>query len=331
LTAGDVRRRLRLRADELGLDFQQAIQYYAMERFLFRLSQSAWSDRFIVKGALMLRVWDAAVARPTRDIDFLGRIENTPEAVREAVHECLAVAVADDGLEFSEEIEVTQAMLDDRYPGLRVKIRGDLAGARFTMRLDIGVDDAVVPAPGWVDYPPLLDAPAPRILAYDPATAVAEKSESIVELGLINSRLKDFYDLWMLAGTLSFDGQGLADALSATFRTRGTELPKETPVALTITFGRAERHQCHVAIVPLPPHYGRNRRAERLGRRGSRDRRVHHAALARRGEPSALRSNLDPRTRLASGIGRMPAVEVRPRDRHLFPSSKLAPLPTRLT
>jgi len=236
LTAGDVRRRLRLRADELGLDFQQAIQYYAMERFLFRLSQSAWSERFIVKGALMLRDWDAAVARPTRDIDFLGHIENTPAAVREAVLECLAVAVADDGLVFSEEIKVTQAMLDDRYPGLRVKIRGDLAGARFTMRLDVGVDDAVVPAPGWVDYPPLLDAPAPRILAYDPATAVAEKFESIVELGLINSRLKDFYDLWMLAGTLSFDGQRLANALSATFRARGTELPKETPVALTTTF-----------------------------------------------------------------------------------------------
>jgi len=89
VSADDVRRRLRLRADELGLDFQQAIQYYAMERFLFRLSHSAWSERFIVKGAVMLRVWDAAVARPTRDIDFLGRIENTPEAVRATVRECL--------------------------------------------------------------------------------------------------------------------------------------------------------------------------------------------------------------------------------------------------
>lgn len=127
-------------------------------------------------------------------------------------------------------------MLDDRYPGVRVKLRGDLAGARFTLRLDIGVDDAVVPAPGWVDYPPLLDQPAPRILAYHPATAVAEKFESIVDLGLINSRLKDFYDLWMLAGGLSFEGQTLADALSATFRSRGTELPVEAPVALTGAF-----------------------------------------------------------------------------------------------
>ena len=184
----------------------------------------------------MLRVWDAAVARPTRDIDFLGRIENTPEAVRAAVRECLSAEVADDGLAFSQDIEVAQAMLDDRYAGVRVKLRGDLAGARFTLSLDIGVDDAVVPAPGWVDYPPLLDQPAPRILAYDPATAVAEKFESIVDLGLINSRLKDFYDLWMLAGGLSFEGQTLADALSATFRARGTELPVEAPVALTGAF-----------------------------------------------------------------------------------------------
>ena len=236
MNAGAVRRQLRQRAGELGLDLQQVIQYYAMERFLFRLSQSAWAERFIVKGAVMLRVWDAAVARPTRDIDFLGRIENTPQAVRTAVQECLAVEVADDGLVFSRDIDVVQAMLDDRYAGLRVKLRGELAGARFTLRLDVGIDDVVVPPPGWVDYPPLLDQPAPRILAYDPATAVAEKFESIVDLGLVNSRLKDFYDLWMLAGSLSFDGSALADALGATFRVRGTVLPVAPPPALTSAF-----------------------------------------------------------------------------------------------
>lgn len=236
MTADDVRRRLRQRASELGLDFQQIIQYYAIERFLFRLSQTVWAERFIVKGAVMLRIWDAAIARPTRDIDFLGRVENTPEAVRFAVLECLGASVPDDGLHFSDEIRVAQAMVDDHYPCLRVKIRGELAGARFTLRLDIGIEDAVVPPPGWVDYPPLLDQPAPRILAYDPATAVAEKFEAIVHLGLINSRLKDFYDLWMLAGTLPFGGQTLVDALAATFRARDTELPVESPAALTREF-----------------------------------------------------------------------------------------------
>lgn len=235
-----VRRRLRQRADELGLDFQQAVQYYAMERFLFRLSQSAYAERFIVKGAVMLRVWDAAIARPTRDIDVLGRIENSPAAVHAAVLECLNADVPDDGLRFSDHVDVVRAMVDDRYPGLRVRMRGHLAGARFALRLDIGIGDAVVPEPGWVDYPPLLDQPAPHILAYDPATAVAEKLESIVALGLIDSRMKDFYDLWMLAGTLAFDGQTLAAAFGATFRARGTELPSGTPVALTAAFsGRA--------------------------------------------------------------------------------------------
>ena len=236
MSAADVRRLLRRRADELGLDFEQALQYYAIERFLFRLAQSAWAERFIVKGAVMLRVWDDAVARPTRDVDFLGRVDNTPEAVEAVVRECLGADVPADGLEFSDAVDVAQTMLDDRYPGVGVRIRGELAGARFTLRLDIGVGDAVVPAPDWVDYPPLLDQPAPRILAYQPATAVAEKVESIVDLGLINSRLKDFYDLWMLAGRLSFDGQDLADALSATFRARGTELPTSAPVALTAAF-----------------------------------------------------------------------------------------------
>ena len=240
MSAADVRRLLRRRADELGLDFEQALQYYAIERFLFRLSQSAWAERFIVKGAVMLRVWDAAVARPTRDVDFLGRVDNTPEAVETVVRECLSADVPADGLEFSDVVDVAQTMLDDRYPGVRVRLRGELAGARVTLRLDIGVGDVVVPEPGWVEYPPLLDQPAPRVLAYQPATAVAEKLESIVDLGLINSRLKDFYDLWMLAGRLSFDGQTLADAFAATFRVRETELPTSAPVALTAAFGEQD-------------------------------------------------------------------------------------------
>lgn len=167
-----IRSRLKARAAELGLDFQQAVLYYAMERFPFRLSQTPWSDRLLVKGAVMLRVWDAAVARPTRDIDFLGRVDNTPEAIRGIVAECLAIQL-DDGLAFEFEIHVVPITVEDRYPGVRVKVAGDLDGARFVLRLDIGIDDAVVPDPVWVDYPVLLDDEAPRILAYQPATAIA--------------------------------------------------------------------------------------------------------------------------------------------------------------
>ncbi len=228
----EIRRRLKARAAELGLDFQQAVLYYAMERFLFRLSQTPWSDRLVVKGAVMLRVWDAAVARPTRDIDFLGRVDNTPEAIRRIVAECLAIQL-DDGLAFESEIHVEPITVEDRYPGVRVKVAGDLGGARFVLRLDVGIDDAVVPDPGWVDYPVLLQDRVPRILAYQPATAIAEKFQAMIEIGLANSRMKDYHDIWMLSRTLEFDGQDLADAMRATFQRRDTELPAKTPAELT--------------------------------------------------------------------------------------------------
>ena len=153
----EIRRRLKARAAELGLDFQQTVLYYAMERFLFRLSQTPWSDRLVVKGAVMLRVWDAAVARPTRDIDFLGRVDNAPEAIRGIVAECLSVQ-PDDGLAFESEIHVEPITVEDRYPGVRVKVAGDLGGARFVLRLDVGIDDAVVPDPGCVRAPTSVDA-----------------------------------------------------------------------------------------------------------------------------------------------------------------------------
>lgn len=228
----EIRRRLKARADALGLDFQQAVLYYAMERFLFRLSRTRWSDRLVVKGAVMLRVWDGAIARPTRDIDFLGRVDNTPEAIRGIVAECLSIEL-DDGLAFGSEIRAVPITVEDRYPGVRVKVAGDLGGARFVLRLDVGIDDAVVPDPGWVDYPVLLQDQVPRILAYQPATAVAEKFQAMIEIGLANSRMKDYHDIWMLSRTLEFDGQDLAEALRATFERRDTELPTEIPAELT--------------------------------------------------------------------------------------------------
>lgn len=240
MTSGDVRRRLRRRANELGLDFQQAIQYYAIEKFLFRLSQSEFASALIVKGATMLRVWDGAIARPTRDIDFLGRIDRTPEAVEAVIRSCLAADVPNDGLRFEDVAVTEQIALDGNYPGVRAKIRGTFEGARFVLRLDIGIDDTAVPDPEWVEYPTLLDDPSPRILAYHPATAVAEKFEAMVSLGLINSRMKDFYDLWMLAATQSFDGRQLRDSLAATFAKRQTHLPTKAPAGLTAEYAEQE-------------------------------------------------------------------------------------------
>jgi len=232
-----VRARLKNKADEIGLDFNQALQYYAMERFLYRLSKTKWADCLIVKGAAMLRVWDGAVARPTRDIDFLGRIENSPEAVAAMVRECLAVESAD-GVEFSADVSVGPITIEDRYPGVRALVETRLAGARMRLQLDIGVADIAVPEPGWVDYPTLLDMDAPHILAYQPATAIAEKFETMIRKGLLNSRVKDYYDVWMLSRSVSFAGGNLAESIAATFGQRGTGVPSSRPAVLSDDYAK---------------------------------------------------------------------------------------------
>ncbi|MDA3937652.1 MAG: nucleotidyl transferase AbiEii/AbiGii toxin family protein [Actinomycetota bacterium] len=244
-----VRARLKNKADEIGLDFNQVLQYYAMERFLYRLSKTKWADCLIVKGAAMLRVWDGAVARPTRDIDFLGRIVNSPEAVAAMVRECLAVESAD-GVEFSADVAVEPINIEDRYPGVRALVETRLAGARMRLQLDIGVADIAVPEPGWVDYPTLLDMDAPHILAYQPATAIAEKFETMISKGLLNSRVKDYYDIWMLSRSVIFDGSELTDSIAATFGRRGTDVPFSRPAVLSDDYAkRLERMTQWTAFV----------------------------------------------------------------------------------
>ena len=229
--AASVRARLKNKAGELGLTFDQVLKYYAMERFLFRLSKTRWADALVVKGAAMLRVWDGAVARPTRDLDFLGRIDSSPESIESMIRDCLDVLV-EDGLEFSSDVAVEPITIEDRYPGARAVIQGTLSGARIVLQLDIGVADVAVPDPAWVDYPVLLDMESPRILASHPSTAIAEKFETMIEKGLLNSRVKDYYDIWMLSRRITFDGAGLQNAIVATFEQRGARVPGVRPHVL---------------------------------------------------------------------------------------------------
>jgi hypothetical protein len=231
-----VRARLLNEAKASGDSYDQVLQYFAIERFLYRLSKTQWGDRFIVKGAVMLRAWGTPLGRPTRDIDFLGHIDNTPEAVESAVRECLGVEYPNDGLAFDPEVETAEINVTDSCPGVRVVVRGNLDGGTFKLQLDIGIDDAVVPDPEWVEYPTLLDLEAPRILAYQPPTAIAEKFETIVSRGLTNSRMRDYYDLWLLPTLRDYDGSQVAAALTATFTHRGTALPTEVPAGLTSAF-----------------------------------------------------------------------------------------------
>ncbi|MDO9556475.1 MAG: nucleotidyl transferase AbiEii/AbiGii toxin family protein [Coriobacteriia bacterium] len=231
-----VHARLLNRAKEQGESFDQVLQYYAIERFLYRLSLTEWGERFVVKGATMLRAWGTPLGRPTRDIDFLGAVDNSTIAVERVVGDCLAVEYPEDGLVFDSEIETSEINVADRYPGVRAVVRGHLDGGRFKLQLDVGIDDAVAPDPEWVDYPTLLDFEAPRILVYQPTTAIAEKFETMVSKGFTNSRMRDFYDIWLLSTVHTYYGAELAAALRATFAHRGTLLPISGPSALTATF-----------------------------------------------------------------------------------------------
>lgn len=231
-----IRARLLNEAKASGDSFDQVLQYFAIERFLYRLSRTEWNERFIVKGATMLRAWDASLSRPTRDIDVLGRIDNSPEAVVRVVHECLSIEYPEDGIVFDHKVETAVINTERTYPGIRAVVRGHLDGATFKLQLDIGIDDAVVPDPAWIEYPTLLDLDALRILVYQPTTALAEKYQTIVDRGVENSRLRDYYDIWLVSRSRAIHGSELASAIAATFAHRGTPLTGEVPLGLGEVF-----------------------------------------------------------------------------------------------
>ncbi|MBV8548674.1 MAG: nucleotidyl transferase AbiEii/AbiGii toxin family protein [Alphaproteobacteria bacterium] len=234
-----VRARLLNLARERGTDFQLILTRYVLERLLYRLSVSAYREKFILKGAMLNALWLEDPFRATRDLDLLGSIEADADEARATFRAILATPVADDGVAFDAEHLTAEAIRENAsYGGIRLTTTAQLGGARVPVRIDIGFGDAVTPGPVLADYPALLDLPRPRLRIYPRETVVAEKCEAMVSLGLTNSRLKDFYDVAVLATTFAFEGPQLGEALAATFRRRGTPLPREMPPALTDAFVR---------------------------------------------------------------------------------------------
>lgn len=224
-TAASVRQRLLNQARSDQRPFNELLQYYAMERFLYRLSRSAHKNRFVLKGAMMLRVWQSAELRPTMDIDFLGRTSNEEAAITSQIRDILAVTV-DDGLVFDPATIQTERITEDSdYEGIRVRFQGTLDSARVHMQIDIGFGDVVFPEPKESELPTLLGSPAPQLLCYSRESAIAEKFESMVKLGELNSRMKDFYDIWLLSRQFEFSGQNMAEAIRLTFERRETPIP----------------------------------------------------------------------------------------------------------
>lgn len=234
--AASVQARLQNHARTSKRPFQELLQYYAMERFLYRLSTTAHRARFVLKGALMLHVWDAPLARATKDLDFLGRLDSSLENLERVVREVCAADVEPDGMVFDPATVKTERIKEDAdYEGVRARFVGLLGKARVAMQLDVGFGDVVTPGVQDIAYPALLDFPAPALSGYPRETVVAEKFQAMVYLRTLNSRMKDFYDVWLLASQFTFDGAVLAKAIAATFKNRETAIDV-APIAFTPDF-----------------------------------------------------------------------------------------------
>lgn len=219
-----------------GEDFNLLLLRYGIERLLFRLSQSPRADRFLLKGAMLFVVWDEKTHRPTRDLDLLGFGSTEKADLIRVFAAVAAVPVVDDGIVFDpESVQADDIREDNAYGGVRIRLLGKLGTAEVPVQIDVGAGDVVTPAPESATFPVLLDFPAPKIRTYPVYTVVAEKFEAMVKLGIANTRMKDFYDIWFLARRFEFDGPTLRSAIDATFARRKTNLPP-LPEALTDAF-----------------------------------------------------------------------------------------------
>ena len=235
--AASVRARLLNIAKSEGSNFNQLLVRYALERFLYRLSQSAHADRFLLKGALLFTLWYDMPHRPTRDADLLGFGPSDLQSIGQTFRDIAAITV-DDGITFDpESVTAEDIRKEAGYAGARVVITGELAKARCKTQIDIGFGDAVTPGPVQSEYPVLLeDFPAPRLRTYPVYTVISEKLHAIALLGMTNSRVKDYLDLWVMLDRESLNMNTLAQAISATFTRRSMAVPTDLPMGLSDEF-----------------------------------------------------------------------------------------------
>lgn len=236
--------RLRIEAREKKVPFNQVLQFYAMERFLYRLSKSSHAEGVFLKGALLLKTIGIPRARPTMDIDLLRRGKGDRDSLIALVRECVLINDDTDGVTFdSTSILAEDIAKDAEYLGTRVILKGHIGNVRLNVQIDFGIGDVVSPGPRIIEYPTFLNQAPVRLQAYPIEAAIAEKFQAMVSLDFGNSRMKDFYDIWTCARHLEFDGETLAASIVATFEKRATPLPIQSPLALTPAFFDAPVHQ----------------------------------------------------------------------------------------
>lgn len=232
-------------------DFQLTLQRYAVERFLFRLGCSPHRERFVLKGAMLFVLWSDETYRPTRDLDLAGYWANDADSLAAAFRDICSVPCPADGIEFLlPTMEVETIREAARYHGFRIRMNARLAGAMIPLQVDVGFGDAIVPAAVDVRFPVLLGGDQPSIRAYRREVAVAEKLHVMVYLAELNSRYKDFYDVYVLSSRFSFEGHVLSAAVASTFARRKSAVLSPWPVALTPAFfGSASRRQHRTRFV----------------------------------------------------------------------------------
>ena len=238
-----VRARLLNLARERNQPFDLLLTRYTLERLLYRLSSSQYRERFVLKGAMLMMNWMDDPHRPTRDLDLLAFGDSDPEVILAVFRDICAIK-ADDAVVFDISALAVDRVRDElEYGGLRIKTNATVDGAKVRVLVDIGFGDAIEPGLTEIELSVLLDQPAPRLRAYSYETVIAEKFQAMVNLGRANSRMKDFYDIWILARSHEFDGVRLARAIAATFARRKTVIPSERPDALTPAFAEDQTKQ----------------------------------------------------------------------------------------
>jgi hypothetical protein len=243
-SAASIRARLLARAHREGVQFQRILTRYASERLLYRLSVSPATDRFILKGALLFDLWYDSGSRPTRDIDLSGQGDpDMPDLIR--VFSGLCALEVDDGIIFdAASVDASPIRDRARYHGASLTLDGFLDGARCKVKVDIGFGDVVTPAPETAVFPTLLeDLPSATLRVYPRYTVVAEKLEAIISFGMVNSRMKDYFDLWVIMKDQALDRSTLSQAVGATLRRRGTPYPDDLPVGLAPAFAESPLKQ----------------------------------------------------------------------------------------
>lgn len=235
--AASIRARLKQCADARRQDFNLTLTHYGLERLLYRLSISPHADSYLLKGALLFAIWYEQPHRPTRDADLLGFGLDDVDSAVSAFREICRIAV-DDGIAFdAASVRGTAIRKEAGYGGVRIDLRATLDGARITLQVDIGFGDAVTPSPQAIRYPVLLDGlPAPQLRSYPKYTVVAEKLHAICLLGMANTRMKDYFDLWVLMTEGTLDPAELRRAMAATFERRQLALPAGLPAGLSDGF-----------------------------------------------------------------------------------------------